>query len=139
MVRIHIDGKEKLYEEGIKYEIIAKEYQHLYKEPIALVIINGKIRELMKRVDRDCELTFATYGDAIGHKTYVRSAIMLLMKAIKDIAGYETAAETKVEFAIGAGYYCRFRKGFSLDEKQIVRVKERMQESLSGGRGDRFI
>ena len=122
MVRIHIDGKE------IKYEIIAKEYQHLYKEPIALVIINGKIRELMKRVDRDCELTFATYGDAIGHKTYVRSAIMLLMKAIKDIAGYETAAETKVEFAIGAGYYCRFRKGFSLDEKQIVRVKERMQE-----------
>ena len=128
MVRIHIDGKEKLYEEGIKYEIIANEYQHLYKEPIALVIINGKIRELMKRVDRDCELTFATYGDAIGHKTYVRSAIMLLMKAIKDVAGYETAAETKVEFAIGAGYYCRFRKGFSLDEKQIVRVKERMQE-----------
>ena len=128
MVRIHIDGKEKLYEEGIKYEIIAKEYQHLYKEPIALVIINGKIRELMKRVDRDCELTFATYGDAIGHKTYVRSAIMLLMKAIKDVAGYETAAETKVEFAFWAGYYCRFRKGFSLDEKQIVRVKERMQE-----------
>lgn len=128
MVRINIDGKEKLYEEGIKYEIIAKEYQHLYKEPIALVIINGKIRELMKRVDRDCELTFATYGDAIGHKTYVRSAIMLLMKAIKDVAGYETAAATKVEFAIGSGYYCRFRDGFSLDEKQIVRVKERMQE-----------
>lgn len=128
MVRIRIDGKEKLYEEGIKYEIIAKEYQHLYKEPIALVIINGKIRELMKRVDRDCELTFATYGDAIGHKTYVRSAVMLLMKAIKDVAGYETAAATKVEFAIGAGYYCRFRDGFSLDEKQIVRVKERMLE-----------
>ncbi|MCM1174782.1 MAG: nucleoside kinase [Blautia sp.] len=128
MVKIRIDGKEKLYEEGIKYEIIAKEYQHLYKEPIALVIINGKIRELMKRVDRDCELAFATYGDAIGHKTYVRSAIMLLMKAIRDVAGYETAAATKVEFAIGAGYYCRFRDGFSLDEKQIVRVKERMLE-----------
>ena len=95
MVRITIDGKEKLYEEGIKYEIIAREYQHLYKEPIALVIINGKIRELMKRVDRDCELTFATYGDAIGHKTYVRSAIMLLMKAIKDVAGYETASATR--------------------------------------------
>lgn len=128
MVRITIDGKEKLYEEGIKYEIIAREYQHLYKEPIALVIINGKIRELMKRVDRDCELTFATYGDAIGHKTYVRSAIMLLMKAIKDVAGYETASATKVEFAIGAGYYCRFREGYSLDEKQVIRVKERMKE-----------
>ncbi|MCM1251524.1 MAG: nucleoside kinase [Clostridium sp.] len=128
MVSIKIDGKEKLYEEGIKYEIIAKEHQHLYENPIALVIVNGKIRELMKRVDRDCELEFATYGDAIGHKTYVRSAIMLLMKAIKDVAGFEAAAATKVEFAIGAGYYCSFKKEVSLDEKQIVQVKERMQE-----------
>lgn len=128
MVRIKIDGKEKLYEEGIKYEIIAKEYQHLYNEPIALVIIDGKIRELMKRVDRDCELEFATYGDPIGHKTYVRSAIMLLMKAVKDVAGYEAAAATKVEFAIGAGYYCSFKGDVSLDEKQIAQVKTRMQE-----------
>ena len=128
MVRIKIDGKEKLYEEGIKYEIIANEYQHLYNEPIALVIIDGKIRELMKKVDRDCELEFATYGDPIGHKTYVRSAIMLLMKAVKDVAGYEAAAATKVEFAIGAGYYCSFKGDVSLDEKQITQVKTRMQE-----------
>lgn len=128
MVRIKINGDEKLYEEGIKYEIIAKEYQHLYKESIALVIVDGKIRELMKRVDRDCELSFATYEDSIGHKTYVRSAIMLLMKAISDVAGMDAAAATKVEFAIGAGYYCRFREGVSLDDKQITRIKERMQE-----------
>ena len=128
MVKIKINGEEKLYEEGIKYEIIAKEYQHLYKEPIALVIADGKIRELMKRVTRDCELSFVTYGNAIGHKTYVRSAIMLLMKAIKDVAGLEVAASTKVEFCIGAGYYCRLKGENKLDDKQIVRVKERMQE-----------
>ncbi|MCM1088721.1 MAG: nucleoside kinase [Muribaculaceae bacterium] len=128
MVRIRINGEEKLYEEGIKYEIIAKEYQHLYQEPIALVFVDGKIKELMKRVDRDCELGFATYGDAIGHKTYVRSAIMLLMKAIKDVAGFEVAAATKVEFAIGAGYYCRLKDGFSLDNKQIAQIKQRMRE-----------
>ncbi|MBQ6807056.1 MAG: nucleoside kinase [Lachnospiraceae bacterium] len=128
MVKIKINGEEKLYEEGIKYEIIAKEYQHLYKEPIALVIVDGKIRELMKRVTRDCELSFVTYGNAIGHKTYVRSAIMLLMKAIKDVAGLEVAASTKVEFCIGAGYYCRLKGENKLDDKQIVRVKERMQE-----------
>lgn len=128
MVRIKINGEEKLYEEGIKYEIIAREYQHLYQDTIALVFADGKIKELMKRVDRDCELSFATYGDSIGHKTYVRSAIMLLMKAIKDIAGFETAAATKVEFAIGAGYYCQFKENYSLDDKQIEKVKERMQE-----------
>lgn len=128
MVRIKINGEEKLYEEGIKYEIVAKDCQHLYKEPIALVFVNGKIRELMKRVDKDCDLGFATYGDAIGHKTYVRSAIMLLMKAVRDVAGFETAAAMKVEFSIGAGYYCKLKNGSMLDDKQIVRIKERMQE-----------
>ena len=128
MVRIKINGDEKLYEEGIKYEIIAKEYQHLYDEPIALVFVNGKIRELMKRVDRDCDLGFATYGDSIGHKTYVRTAIMMLMKAIKDVAGPDVAAATKVEFAIGAGYYCRQKDGAEFDDKQIELIKERMNE-----------
>jgi uridine kinase len=128
MVTITINGKEKLYEEGIKYEIIAKEYQHQFQSPIALVTVNGKIRELMKRVDRDCELAFITYDSTTGHKTYVRSAIMLMLKAIKDVAGMETAADVKVEFAIGAGYYCSFQNGSKLDEKTIGQVKDRMKE-----------
>lgn len=82
----------------------------------------------MKRVDRDCELDFITYRDAIGHKTYVRSAIMLMMKAIKDVAGMEAAVNVKVEFTIGPGYYCSFKNGLKLDEKTIARIKERMAQ-----------
>ena len=106
MVTITINGEERLYEDGIKYEIIAEEYQNHFTSPIALVTVNGKIRELMKRVDRDCELDFITYEDTIGHKAYVRSAIMLMMKAIKDVVGMEAATNVKVEFTIGPGYYC---------------------------------
>ena len=76
MVTIKINGKERLYEDGIKYEIIAEEHQNEYLSQIALVTVNGKIRELMKRVDRDCELEFITCADQIGHKTYVRTAKM---------------------------------------------------------------
>lgn len=128
MATIMIGGKEKRYEDGIKYEIIAEAHQNDFVSQIALVTVNGKIQELMKRVDRDCELDFITYADAIGHKTYVRTAIMLMLKSIKDVAGMEAAANVKVEFAIGAGYYCAFRNGLKLDEKTIERVKERMGE-----------
>lgn len=128
MVTITINGKEKLYEDGIKYEIIAEEYQNSYTSQIALVTVNGKIRELMKRADRDCDLDFITYTSTIGHKTYVRSAIMLMMKAIKDVAGMETATNVKVEFTIGPGYYCSFKNGVKLDSAQIEKVKERMGE-----------
>lgn len=128
MVTMKINGEEKYYEDGIKYEIIAEEYQNHFTSPIALVTVNGKIRELMKRVDRDCELDFITYDNVIGHKTYVRSAIMLMLKAIKDVAGMEAAINVKVEFTIGAGYYCSFKNGLKLDEKTIERVRDRMGE-----------
>lgn len=128
MVTITINGEEKLYEDGIKYEIIAEEYQNHFTSPIALVVVNGKIRELMKRVDRDCELDFITYEDTIGHKAYVRSAIMLMMKAIKDVVGMEAATNVKVEFTIGPGYYCSFRNGLKMDAKTIEQVKDRMCE-----------
>ncbi len=128
MVTMKINGEEKYYEDGIKYEIIAEEYQNHFTSTIALVTVNGKIRELMKRVDRDCELDFITYDNVIGHKTYVRSAIMLMLKAIKDVAGMEAAINVKVEFTIGAGYYCSFKNGLKLDEKTIERVRDRMGE-----------
>ncbi len=128
MVTIKIGGKEERYEDGVKYEVIAEVHQNDFVSQIALVTVNGKIRELMKRVDRDCELDFITYADDIGHKTYVRTAIMLMLKAIKDVAGMEAAANVKVEFAIGAGYYCAFRNGLKLDEKTIEKVKDRMGE-----------
>ncbi len=128
MVTITINGKEKLYEDGIKYEIIAEEYQNSYTSQIALVTVNGKIRELMKRADRDCDLDFITYTSTIGHKTYVRSAVMLMMKAIKDVAGMETAVNVKVEFTIGPGYFCSFKNGVKLDRAQIEKVKDRMGE-----------
>ncbi len=128
MVTIKINGKERFYEDGVQYELIAEQYQNECTSQIALVEIDGKIQELMKRVSRDCELKFITYEDDIGHKTYVRSAIMLMMKAIKDVAGMEMAVSTKVEFTIGAGYYCGFRNGMKMDAATIEKVKNRMGE-----------
>ena len=128
MVTVKINGEDKLFEEGIQYQLIAEQYQRDYDSQIALVVVNGKIQELMKRLNKDCELEFVTYADVIGHKTYVRSAIMLMMKAIKDVAGMEAAVNVKVEFTIGAGYYCSFKNGLKLDADTIEKAKERMSE-----------
>ena len=128
MVTVKINGEDKFFEEGIQYQLIAEQYQRDYDSQIALVIVNGKIQELMKRLNKDCELEFITYASVIGHKTYVRSAIMLMMKAIKDVAGMEAAVNVKVEFTIGAGYYCSFKNGLKLDADMIEKVKERMSE-----------
>ena len=128
MVTVKINGEDKFFEEGIQYQLIAEQYQRDYDSQIALVVVNGKIQELMKRLNKDCELEFVTYADVIGHKTYVCSAVMLMMKAIKDVAGIEAAVNVKVEFTIGAGYYCSFKNGLKLDADTIEKVKDRMSE-----------
>ncbi len=128
MVTVKINGKERMFEDGVQYELIAEEYQNECTSQIALVVVDGKIQELMKRVNHDCELEFLTYEDVIGHKAYVRSAVMLMMKAVKDVAGLEAAVNVKVDFTIGAGYYCSFKNGLKLDSQTIEKIKDRMGE-----------
>lgn len=127
MAFVTIDGAKKEYEIGICYEKIADEYQKAYGHTIALVLEDGKIRELMKPLKGDCTLSFLTYRDRIGHKTYVRTAVMILLRAAADVL---PDAEIKVEFAIGDGYYCDVRMKDTLTEETVERLKDRMQELI---------
>ncbi len=128
MVTVRIDGREKQYGEGTTYETIVKEYQPQYDNTIALVSSNGKIRELFKKVKKDCDVSFFTLRDSVGHKTYVRSAIMLLIKALRDVAGADHLQKVKVEFAIGPGYYCSVKGDVELDDALLRRLNQRMRE-----------
>lgn len=128
MVTVTILGEEKQYEAGTAYEEIAKEYQAQYDDSIALVIVNGKITELMKPLEKDCTLEFITLKNSAGHKAYVRTAIMLLIKALYDVEPRENIERIKVEFAIGQGYYCSLRGKIRVDETLVERLNVRMQQ-----------
>ena len=128
MITVTINGEKKQYREGITYEEICSEYQKQYDDMIALVIVNGKIQELMKKAERDCELTFITLADNAGHKAYVRTAIMLMMKALYDIVGADEVEKVKVEFAIGQGYYCSVKGSLKIDNTLVEKLNVRMRQ-----------
>jgi len=131
MVKVTILGEEKEYKKGISYEEIANDYQKQYNNEIALVIVDGKIRELMKTVEKDCTLEFITLKDTIGHKTYVRTAIMLMLKALYDIEPRENLEKVKIEFAIGQGYYCSVKGNCKVDDTLVERLNVRMQQLVT--------
>lgn len=128
MITVTINGEKKQYREGITYEEICREYQKQYDDMIALVIVNGKIQELMKKAERDCELTFITLADNAGHKAYVRTAIMLMLKALYDIVGADEVEKVKVEFAIGQGYYCSVKGSLKIDNTLVEKLNVRMRQ-----------
>lgn len=128
MVTVTVGGVDRQYPVGTTYEEIASQYQEQYDGLIALVSVDGKIRELSKRVTKDCRVEFFTLRDDVGHKTYVRTATMVMLKAVADTAGAENAQKCRVGYTIGHGYYIRTFDGFHLSPELIYKIRERMRE-----------
>lgn len=128
--KVTIGEEVKEYPYGTTYADIAAEYQKDYKEQIALAVRNGKIRELFKKLDRDCTLEFLTLSDDAGHKTYNRTATLIMMKAITEVVGADKIEKIKMEFAIGNGYYCSKKGDFTVTKELVEQVKAKMKEYI---------
>lgn len=128
LCKVTIDGVTKEYPYGIAYAEIVKEYENVTKDPIILVTVNGRLRELHKRLKADCMIGFVTVKDPIGHKTYERSACFVLLKAIYDVAGKESIDKVVLHYSIGNGYYFTMKGGIALTQEFIDLVKQRMQQ-----------
>ncbi len=128
MAKLTILGIEKEYAEGTSFEEIVNEYQGAYKGEIALIKENGKIRELHRTVQNDATIEFITLRDNIGHKTYERSATMLLVKAVSDVVGSKIKGKIKVEFSIGKGIFCSVQGDFKASDDLVEHVNMRMSE-----------
>jgi len=128
MITVKINGEERQYPQGATYEDVANDYQQEYENLIALAARDGKIRELFKKLTRDCEVTFFTLKDDVGNKTYVRSATMLFLKAVFDVYGREAAQSCRVEFAIGNGSYISPKEKINATEENAAKIRNRMRE-----------
>lgn len=117
-----------MQEKTVTYQELAGQAQKTEKHQIVLAIADGKIRELFQTAKEGEEISFLTTADRIGHDTWVRSAVMLLMKAASDVAGSLQKGKLKVEFSIGRGLYCSPRDGQKVDSTFIDQVRERMRE-----------
>lgn len=128
LVNVEIAGKKKQYEQGITFEQIANEYQEEYGDLIGLVAVNGKIKELFKRLKKDCTVSFFTLKDDIGNKTYVRTATMLFLKAVYDLFGEEVAQGCSVEFAVANGSYVNPKGKIDSTKENAAKILSRMNE-----------
>lgn len=129
MVKVTIDGKEYEYAIGTTYREIVDEYQEEVAEaPVILVMADGKLRELQKKLKGDCTLEFVTIKDHIGFETYKRTVCLVLLRAIYDVAGKENIEKVMIHYSVGNGYYFTMAGKAVLDQHFLDNVKTRMQE-----------
>jgi len=127
-ITVTIDKTPYECEENTTYEQIAEANADKVKDRIALVLEDGKIRELIRKAKDGAEISFITYRMSSGHKAYVRTAILMMVKAIDDLCGGDISKQVKVEFAIANGYYVSPKGTLTIDDDFVKKVEARMRE-----------
>lgn len=128
--KVTVGNNTREYPAGITFGEMARIYQKDYPQQIALAVRNGKIRELFKKVDKDCTVEFLTLSDDAGHKAYNRTATLIMMKAITEVVGADKIDKIKMEFAINNGYYCSKKGDFEITDELITQIKLKMREYI---------
>ena len=128
MCRVRILDRDYTYAAGTAFGVIAADVQAQYAHDILLVNRDGKLCELHKTLDRDCTLRMVTAAEKPGMQTYERSAVLLLLKALYDVAGAENVERVCVEFSISHALFLRAQGSFNLDQPFLGRVETRMRE-----------
>lgn len=111
-------------------ETVADRFKDYYEDDIILGIVNGRLRELNKKIKSDCELSFVTTADRDGRRTYRRSVVLLLQRAIYDVYGSMT--QLHVMHSLGEGYYCQLEKAVECADSQQEKYNE--DTDLQGSR-----
>lgn len=127
MKKVILGDVTKQYEEGTTYERIVRENFPEEAEHIILVKINGKLEELAKKVKFDCTLEPVYFGDDPGYNSYRRSVTLLMLKAIYDLYSREEIGQVRVDFSVGAGYFCTLSGHLNTDKEFTKKVEERMR------------
>lgn len=97
------------------------------KDDIILAKVDGRLRELKKKIKGNCNIEFLSTSTEIGEKTYMRGMIFLLVKSVFDVLGRENIRKFIVEFSLGSGYYCEYEGNVRLDEEILCKIDENMR------------
>lgn len=128
MYRVSIDGEEREYAPQTSLRVIAKEYEDRYPHPIILALVDGALKELFYKIEKNCTVSFITTADNSGHSAYERTVTFVLLKAIFDTTGKRNLDKATVRFPIDKGIYFTMEDQDFVTQEFIDRVKKRMRE-----------
>ncbi len=106
------------------YEI-SKSFSSYFNHAILIGIVDNNLMDLTEKINQDCRVDFYDRSHHYGNSVYARSAIFMLIVAVRNVLGEE--AETTIEHSIDRGVYCEI-KGTPIDEETIKKIEQAMFE-----------
>ena len=100
---VALNDKKESFKEGTTFKEIADHFQNNYDNEIIGVKVNEDFLDLGSTLNRDCNITFFTVADEYGNNVYSRSAIFILILAVKKAFGKK--ADVIVHHTLNQGIY----------------------------------
>lgn len=127
---IKVDGKSLEYENAVKLSDIAKDVYGDYNGKL-LAKVNGKLKELWKKVSEDAEIVFYDINSSDGARTYERGMLFLFIKSVHDVYDKSEVTGVNCEYSLGNGIFCEIIGNVKVDDEFALKVRERMDELVS--------
>ena len=128
LYKVTIGDQTKDFPEGMPYGEVLQGWDDKVAADTVLVLVNGILCELHKKLRGDCVIEAVSVSSPIGREVYKRSLNFLFLKAFHDVAGQPGDVRVMLQYANGNGYYYE-TEGVSEDKESLVRkVHARMRE-----------
>ena len=117
-MRIEVEEKVLEYDSGIKLSEIAK---NVYGENHGKLLakVNGKLKELWKKVSEDAKVSFYDITSTDGIRTYERGVLFLFIKSVHDVFGKSEVTGVNCEYSLGNGIFCEIRGNAKINDEFV--------------------
>lgn len=122
-------GEKVTVSPDMTYFELSKKYRDRLKRDVMAARVGNDLKELSSAVSDGDVIEFIDMTDPEGMSIYMRTACMIMLKAVDDIVGHGT--ETIIENSIKKNFYCEIHKGGTVvDDELAGKIKERMRQII---------
>lgn len=129
-VEVHLpDGRTLLGPRGATLEEVLRPVWEDFGAPIVGAVVNGELRELTYRVNREVDVRPVTMAEADGMRIYRRSLVFLLETAFDHL--FPEARVTVDHSVVSGGYFCQVEGRPPLQEAELARLEQTMRDLVA--------
>ncbi len=126
-MRLWADGKAYDLPKGSSLEDLWKVAKgERSDEEAVLGLMDGDVVDFNTPIEKDGTVTWIPLHSAEGYRAYSRSAVFLLVCAVKKLHG--PSSDIKVQHALGKSLYCEFKDGHHPLQKELNEIEKEMEE-----------
>lgn len=126
-INIKVDGKSLDVDSGINAQKVAQLYGYGKKVPVALVKVNGELKELSYKLCENDKMEFLPISDKLAMMTYIRTLQFVFIKAVHDLY---PEARVVIEHSLSKGIFGEIYKDEPLVIDDVYEIKKRMTEII---------